>query len=154
MSDAHDAGDESSEHSCNASSEPRKRPGSSPTYLTPHRREKRVPLRELVANNGSGVAATPRSLSQAFQCLDKTIGTSVVQPSKDEKWSDTEKKALVEFLLFHCTGECWPAHKNMEFWSSASDFVRTRSGCTTRSGMAFNMFECYVRCIPFLDSKC
>jgi len=132
VSDA--GGDESSEH--NTPSELRKHPRSSPTYLTPHRSEKRVPLWELVAKNGSDAAAAPRLLSEAFQCLDETSqGTKVVRPCKDEKWSDSEIKALVEFLLFHCTGECWPSHKKMEFWSSASDFVHARSGCNTRSGM-------------------
>ena len=120
VSDA--GGDESSEH--NTPSELHKRPRSSPTYLTPHRSEKRVPLWELVAKNGSDAAAAPRLLSEAFQCLDETSqGTKVVRPCKDEKWRDSEIKALVEFVVsLH-----WPSHKSMEFWSSASDFVHARS---------------------------
>ena len=141
-------GNEFSEHHDNAG-EMRKRPRSSPMNLTPHRNEKRMPLRELIANHDSGVltSPTPRLLSRTFQCMDEAIQeTRGVQSSrklsgKDEKWSETEKKALVEFLLFHCTGEHWPGHKNMEFWKSANDFVYTRSGCSSRSGMFLIMHE-------------
>jgi len=63
-------GDEFSEHHDNAS-KMHKQLRSSPTNLTPHRIEKRMPLRELVANHGSGVltSAAPRLLSQTFQCM-------------------------------------------------------------------------------------
>jgi len=111
-----DAGEEE-----NVSSKPQKRLRSSPMYLTPHRPEKRVPLRELAANNGFGVAGAPRLLSQAFQHLDESTTQepsqepSVVQPTTHDKWGNNEMKALVDFLLFHCIGESWPTHKNMEF---------------------------------------
>ena len=49
-----DVGDEFSEHHDNAS-EMHKPPRSSPTNVTPHRSEKRMPLRELVANHNSGL---------------------------------------------------------------------------------------------------
>ena len=110
-----------------------KRPRGSPTFLTPHRCQKRVPLREIcAATNGT---VQPRRLSGL--CLQSNSEADH-QPTKDENWNDAELKALIEFILFHTTGENWPTHKQMHFWSSASDFVSYRSGVTTRrSGMSF-----------------
>jgi len=49
---------------------------------------------------------------------------------------DAEVKALIEFILLHSTGENWPSHKQMKFWTSAGEFVKRRSGSdTSRSGM-------------------
>ena len=44
--------------------------------------------------------------------------------SLKETWSDAELQALVEFVLFHDTGERWPTHKRMEHWKNAADFVK------------------------------
>ena len=108
----------------------RKRPRGSPTCLTPHRCQKRVPLREIcAATNGT---VQPRKLSSLS--LQSNSESSHL-PTKDESWDEAELKALVEFILFHTIGENWPTHKQMHFWSSASDFVSNRSGITTkRSG--------------------
>ena len=80
-------------------------------------------LRE-IATNGTSLA--PRQLIQPSE------RNSVPSPQKvNEKWSDSELKALVEFVLFYNTGENWPGHKQTEFWSSASTFVSSRSGVAT-----------------------
>ena len=53
-----------------------------------------------------------------------------------EKWCDNEVKALIEFVLFHSSGEKWPSHKQAVFWNSAGQFVKERSGSSlSRSGM-------------------
>ena len=100
-------------------------PRGSPTCLTPHQCQKRVPLREIsAATNGT---VQPRRLSNL--CLS----SSGHQLSKDENWNDAELKVLVQFILFHTTGDNWPTHKQKHF---ASDFISSRSGITTkRSGM-------------------
>ena len=108
-----------------------KRPRSSPTFLTPHRCQKRVPLREICAAT-NGETLQPRRLSNL--CLQSN-SESGHQSTKGESWNDAELKALIEFILFHTTGENWPTLKQMNFWSSASDFVSNRSGNTKRSGM-------------------
>jgi len=86
----------------NVSSKQWKHLRSSPTYLIPHRP---VPVRELAANNGFGVAGAPRLLSQAFQHLDESTmqepgqEPSVVQPTTHDKWGNNEMKALAEFFV-------------------------------------------------------
>ena len=76
-----------------------KRPRGSPTFLTPHRCQKRVPLREIcAATNGT---VQPRRLSGL--CLQSNSEADH-QPTKDENWNDAELKALIEFILFHTTG--------------------------------------------------
>jgi hypothetical protein len=35
-----------------------------------------------------------------------------------DHWSDTELKALVEFVLFHGTADKWPKEKHQTFGSS------------------------------------
>ena len=98
-----------------------------------HLCQKRVPLREIcVATNGT-VQPIARRLSGLS--LQSNLESSHL-PTKDETWDETELKALVEFILFHTIGQNWPTHKQMHFWSSASNFVSKRSGITTRrSGM-------------------
>ena len=53
-----------------------------------------------------------------------------------EKWTQEELQALTEFVLFHTTGDKWPAHKQPDFWKAASDFMKQRLGpvVSSRSG--------------------
>lgn len=105
-----------------------KRPRSTSTILTPIQRPKRAPLREAVLNSTSSPGLAPRRLS--YQCMTEGRTSSQV------KWMDVEVKALIEFILLHSTGDTWPSHKQMMFWTSAGEFVKTRSGSDTyRSGM-------------------
>ena len=60
--------------------------------------------------------------------------------SLKEKWSSAELKDLVEFVLFHCTGELWPSHKQMGFWETASTFVASRSDSIAYRSGNFNIF--------------
>ena len=106
-----------------------KRLRSTSTFLTPTQRPKRAPLREVVVQSQSSSSEflAPRQLSYD-QC------TSVARSSG--KWTDAEIKALIEFILFHSTGDVWPCHKQMLFWNNAGHFVQRRSGTDTcRSGM-------------------
>ena len=99
-----------------------KRPRGSPTTYTPHREEKRVSLREI---NRCEPTIQPRRL---YVDGANSVGK--------EKWCDEELKALVEFILFHSSGEKWPCHKQTEFWNSAGEFVRERSRSSQcRTGM-------------------
>jgi len=116
---------DSSDSSC--SSDSNKRPRSSPTLLTPTQRSKRAPLRELVQNSSldssSSAIPVPRRLSYQSTDQDRIL--------PHERWMDAEVKALIEFILLHSTGENWPSHKQMKFWTS-----ERRSGSdTSRSGM-------------------
>ena len=63
-------------------------------FLTPHQSQKRVPLREIATSGGTTLA--PRQLISLES--DSVVS---LQPTKDEKWSNAELKALVEFLLFY-----------------------------------------------------
>lgn len=103
-----------------------KRPRSSPTFLTPQRCQKRVPLREMqLTSTSNSTRLEPRRLS--YQCTNST--GSII------RWTSAEIKALIEFVLFHSTGESWPCHKHMVFWTNAGEFVQTRSASDTcRSG--------------------
>ena len=104
---------------------PHKRPRSSPTCLTPRQCQKRVPLRELAAN--STQCLEPRRLSYQSDSS---------HPAK-EKWTPNETSALIEFILFHTTGDRWPTHKQMVFWKYAGEYVQTRSASNNyRSGMS------------------
>ena len=115
-----------------------KRPRSSPTLCTPYREEKRIPLRHITNHCNESTSPktstlqrlTPRTL---ISCASNTDGTS--RESKD-KWTDDELKALTEFVLFHTSGESWPARKLEDFWKSAGEFIHQRLGLSTlpRSG--------------------
>ena len=108
----------------------KKRPRSSPTLITPHRELKRTPFRQKMQDENF---PRPRVLSQCF-----------VRPKqgsdKQEKWSDPELRALVEFVLFYSEGITCPSHKCEDFWNSASEFVRTRAGSgVCRSGKHYTI---------------
>ena len=88
-----------------------KRQRGTPTFQTPHRLNKRLPLREAA------------DLESSARRLTFSADTETSQ----ETWSDAELQALVEFVLFHGTGECWPTHKRTEYWKNAADFVKMRA---------------------------
>ena len=103
-------------------------PRSTSTILTPTQCLKRAPLREAVLNLTSSPSLTSRRLS--YQCMTEGRTSSQV------KWMNVEVKALIKFVLFHSTGDTWPSHKQMMFWTSVGEFVKTRSGSDTcRNGM-------------------
>ena len=108
-----------------------KRPRGSPTLLTPRRSKKRIPFRELVASGSTVASLVPTTLTYETEggCNDGPTKTK-------EQWSESELKALTEFVLFHTSGESWPSHKQDAFWKCASEFVKSRGGAlnVTRSG--------------------
>ena len=107
-----------------------KRPRSSPTLHTPQRELKRTPFRQKMQDENF---SRPRVLSQCF--VSPKQG-----PDKQEKWSDDELRALVEFVLFYSDGITWPSHKREEFWNSASEFVLTRAASgVCRSGKHYTI---------------
>jgi len=127
-----------------------KRLRSSPTGCTPTRQEKRAPLRSLAnheAQHEADEAQQESSRSNVSQQLQSTPAglqpralinsTGFTKHGSKEKWTEEELKALAEFVLFHTPGESWPAHKNEEFWISASDFIKHRANTPgiDRSGM-------------------
>ena len=121
-----------------------KRPRGSPTLCTPHREQKRVPLREILAasNNLEPGVPEPRRLTY----------TNV---NVKEKWCNDELKTLVEFNLFHSSGEQWPTHKQEVFWNGAGDFVKERSGSSQcRSGMILYSICLYIYIGFVLASAC
>ena len=75
-----------------------KRPRGSPTMCIPHREQKRVPLREILAASTDLEPGGPEP-----RCLTYSI------VNVKEKWCNDELKALVEFILFHSSGEQWPS---------------------------------------------
>lgn len=107
---------------CTPENSTQKRARSSPTLQTPHREPKRISLRQQDQNRNS---LSPRVLSQTFR------NRSNHNPKPKERWTDSELRALTDFVLFYCEGNAWPAHKREDFWGSASEFVQTRSGLST-----------------------
>ncbi|XP_065893229.1 uncharacterized protein [Dysidea avara] len=109
-----------------------KRPRSSPNQCTPERQQKRVPLRELANNDGSRDGSPLRLLpSRLTYETENAKDESHRSPKKTkEEWSDSELKALTEFVLFHTSGDTWPSHKQAAFWKSASQFLKNRGGMT------------------------
>ena len=96
-----------------------KRPRGTPTFLTPVRANKRVPLREIDAQGTVSELAAQRTLATSSE---------VVERKKHIRWSQSELRALVEFVLLHCESNSWPAHMNMEMWEAAGQFIKTRTG--------------------------
>lgn len=88
-----------------------KRPRGTPTLVIPHRPTKRVPLRQ------EGTAEGRRLFLPGSQ-------------AKAAQWSENEMKSQVEFILFHCSVEAWPTHKQDMFWKNAADFVKKRAKVT------------------------
>ena len=112
----------------------------SPTRCSPQSQSKRVPLRDLAeANNLSSRRLLPSRLTYKEVESNK-------QPKSKVEWSNSELKALTEFVLFHTTSETWPSHKHMAFWKSAGEFVKNRGGVDSvcRSG------KCYKHCSLFI----
>ena len=95
---------------------------------TPCRPAKRTPLREKVLNSDFALVIPQRILHQPHnQATPRSI--------PKDKWSDAEIKALIEFVLFHSTGDKWPSQKQDSFWNCASDYLQSRAGdCVRRSG--------------------
>ena len=119
-------------NSCTPEFSANKCPISSPTLLTPHREEKRIPLRD-IANRFDPDSSLPRI---SLRLEPRTLIRCEPGTSRDskEKWTDDELKALTEFILFHTSGESWPAHKQEAFWESAAKFLHQRVDTVPRSG--------------------
>lgn len=99
---------------------------SSPTFLTPRRPRKRPPLRD------SGLQGSVRHLSFQDETHVHAVRSVV-------SWSKEELKYLVEFILFHGTGQEWPTHKRTAFWEEAGSFVRRRARTSNiRSGIVLS----------------
>ena len=115
-----------------------KRPRS-PTYCSPQSQQKRVPLRDLDENNSPPPRLLPSKLNYEEVESNKQSNSNV-------EWSDSELKALTDFVLFHTSGESWPSHKQVAFWKSAGEFVKNRRGVgnVCRSGMC-------NRCLYFIE---
>ena len=103
----------------------------SPTYTRP---PKRVPLRALyqadIAEQPEGPSSRRRlSLTDDEHLSDgvATLTRRGYSRTSADSWSEAEVKALVEFILFHCNGDKWPTHHQMEFWNSAACFIQTRA---------------------------
>lgn len=126
-----------------------KRQRSSPTYSTPTRPRKRVPLRPLVCSPQraeANEAALPRQARLEFGGSSASVnlpirkcgGSSKASYSRQlaDVWSEAEIKALVEFIVIRCGEESkWPTHHGKEFWKSAASFISTSAKSTCqRSG--------------------
>jgi len=120
-----------------------KRPRGSPTMCTPHREQKRVPLREIMVARNDLEPGGPEPRRLTFNNVETTVYTK-------EKWCNDELKALVEFILFHSSGELWPSHKQEVFWNSAGEFVKERSGSSQcRSGMLLYIYTYMIIMVLF-----
>ena len=83
-----------------------KRTRGSPTLLTPHRPQKRRPLRR---DAGPTPPGQPRRLGFESPRAPAPV------PQQGNAWTDAETKALVEFILITCRGDSWPAIKESTF---------------------------------------
>jgi len=94
------------------------RPRSSPTCLTPCQCQKRVPLREL--------AVSPPNLTQRLEPRRLLYQSDSSHPVK-EKWTPAKTSTLIEFTLFHTTGDRWPTHKQMVFcWGICASKISSK----------------------------
>ena len=126
-----------------------KRPRSTPTYLTPTRPRKRVPLRVLDSSpqckgrlpfqdqdqDQQGADSEAQAAASASDIIVSKAGSFPRKPPA--AWSEAEIKALVTFILYNCGGNKskWPSHNHWEFWRSAACFVQTQAkSASQRSG--------------------
>ena len=66
-------------------------------------------------------------------------------------WDHEEVKALVMFILFHCKGDSWPAHRRMEMWDEAGKFIKMKSGSLhQRSGSDMGWYRLLLEFIHTL----
>ena len=108
-----------------------KRPRTSPTYETPIRPHKRRSLREL--------ADKENLLLPRRKLLSSPPNTELSEGAGN--WGHEEVKALVMFILFHCKGDSWPAHRRMDMWNEAGKFIMMKSGSPhQRSGGVFSLY--------------
>ena len=116
-----------------------KRPRSTPTFLTPMRPKERVPLKEIA---DPGTVQPKRLVFQTTAAADVDPDNDI--PEYDCRglgWSNAELRALMEFIMFHGTGESWPTHHRRRVWEAAS-FIKTRVATTTaKSG---ELLSCYI----------
>ena len=119
-----------------------KHPRTSPTFETPVRPHKRRSLRE-VAEEENLLLPRRKLLSP----------TSEHESSKGPgNWDHEEVKALVMFILFHCKGDTWPAHRRMEMWDEAGKFIKMKSGSQhQRSG---STLICYSSLHQLIHNIC
>lgn len=118
-----------------------KRLRGTPTLMTPQRPRKRAPMR--------GLCMGIRRLTFEDETGSMTRHTIT-------KWSDAEVKAVVEFVLFHGDSTTWPTHNQLEFWSNAANFVKSRANSTCkRSGMYSKLrFELMISIFIIIASAC
>ena len=129
-----------------------KRPRTSPTLQTPQRSAKRTPLRERVQNESprasqnATVRVSPRQRRLPFQKLGQPSPVNQTTQNSGEKWSDAEIKALVEFVLFHSSGDSWPTHEQDMFWNSAGEFLqkRTKSNLRRTGKILITVYTCFI----------
>ena len=108
-----------------------KRPRSTPSFLTPMRPKKRVPLKEI---------ADPGTMQPKWLVFQTTAAADVDPdddvPEHDYRslgWSNAELRALVQFIMLHGTGESFPTHHRMRVWEAAASFINSASKCTDSS---------------------
>ena len=112
-----------------------KRCRTSPTRETPIRPHKRRSLREIAANENL-VLPRRKLLSSTATCSTELERAST--STGPGSWNDEEVKALVMFVLFHCEGDAWPAHRRMDLWNEAGKFIKMKTGgLRQRSGSPF-----------------
>lgn len=100
-----------------------KHPRSSPTQRTPHRQQKRIPLRELTTDDDDDAGSRLLPLRLTYETENVSVESHNHPTKSKEVWSDCELKSLTEFVLFHTSGDSWPSHKLKAFWNSASPWV-------------------------------
>ena len=98
-----------------------KRPRTSPTYETPIRPHKRRSFKE-VAEKENLLLPRRKLLSPSTE-LERE--SALKGPGN---WDYEEVKALVMFVLFHCKGDAWPAHRRMDLWDEAGKFIKMKTG--------------------------
>ena len=126
-----------------SSSQSLKRPRGTPTYSTPRRPSKRVPLRS-VGSPPSSKGRLPlqelrREVSvQAEEAAESRSGgvqALATKPRTAEAWSEDEIRALVHFVC-SMNPRRWPVHVGADFWIAAARSVKEGAGTPTqRSGM-------------------
>ena len=101
---------------------------------------------QLLCTSFSEMETTPTSSRYQLQKGKKPLraiarkrldfSSSHSQPPSADPWNEEKNKALVEFLLFHGTGDKWPLHsRSSNFRSEAAAFIHERSRTTKkRSG--------------------
>ena len=84
-------------------------------------------------NTGKRGRSTPTGTTPKQDAKRRSSGARrSLFSSPATSWSQSEEKALVEFIML-TSPYCWPLSMKPEYWASAAEFVHSRCGTSRTS---------------------